>query len=48
MQMDKVKPLFEAFVGAYDQEASKRIWEKQSKQFKNFWESRIMSNGSDL
>ena len=48
MQMDKVKALFEAFIRAYDQEASKKIWEKQSKEFKDFWESRIMSNGGDL
>ena len=26
MQMEKIKPLFEAFVRAYDQEASKKIW----------------------
>jgi len=47
-QINKTKPLFETFIKTYDQETSKRIWKKQSKEFRRFWEDRIMSNDRAL
>jgi len=48
MQTEEIKKLFEEFTRTYDQKKSQTIWEKQSKQFREFWQKRIMVNQGDL
>ncbi len=48
MERDKIKLLFEEFVKTYDEKKSKEIWNKQSKQFREFWRTRVMKGDDDL
>lgn len=48
MKIEETRQLFENFINNYDLEKSRKTWEKQSNQFKNFWKDRIMSEGSEL
>ena len=48
MDLEKTKHLFESFISTYDQKKSQATWEKQSKQFKDFWKNRIMVDKGEL
>jgi hypothetical protein len=46
--MQNTKPLFEAFIKNYDSVKSQEIWKKQSQQFRDFWQARIMPDDGTL
>ena len=48
MKTEEIKKLFEEFARTYDQKKSQVIWEKQSRQFHEFWERRILEGTEDL
>ncbi|HIE15168.1 TPA: hypothetical protein EYP70_07845 [Candidatus Bathyarchaeota archaeon] len=48
MERDKIKSLFKEFAKTYDERKSKEIWNKQSKQFREFWRTRVIKGDDDL
>ena len=48
MDKDKIKSLFESFVKNFNQKKSQETWDRQSKQFQDFWKDRIMNGKGDL
>jgi len=48
MDLEKVKILFKNFASNYDQKKSQIIWDKQSRQFKDFWNGRVMEDKDEL
>lgn len=46
--MQDVKPLFEAFIRNYDCVKSRETWKRQSQQFRDFWQDKIMSGSNNL
>jgi Endonuclease NucS C-terminal domain len=47
MQKQDIQSLFSSFLTNYDPEAKDATWEKQSKQFRDFWEIKIMPGGKE-
>ncbi len=43
MEKQQLNQLFNSFLANYDTEAKNAVWEKQSKQFHDFWVTKIMS-----
>ncbi len=43
MERQQIQQLFKAFLSRYDAESKDSIWAKQSQQFKDFWNKRIVS-----
>jgi len=48
METEGMEKLFEDFVKTYNQEKSQGIWERQSRQFRKFWQDKILSEKGDL
>jgi hypothetical protein len=42
MEIQKIKELFDNFLSGYDMGSKDNIWEIQSKQFRDFWETKII------
>lgn len=47
MEKQQIQQLFNAFITHYDNEVKDAIWEKQSRQFRDFWETKIMNGGRE-
>ena len=43
-----IKAYFHDFYSKYKESESNNIWEQQSDQFKDFWNTRIMNGGQPL
>lgn len=48
IETKQLKRLFEDFARVYNQKKSQVVWEKQSEQFREFWEKRILEGNGDL
>ena len=48
METKQLKRLFEDFARVYNQKKSQAIWEKQNRQFREFWKKRILEGKGDL
>jgi len=44
---EQIQTLFKSFLANYESETKDNIWKKQSKQFRYFWETKIMSGGKE-
>jgi hypothetical protein len=44
MDKEEISRLYQAFINNYDKEKSKLIWIEKSKQFRDFWNNRILNN----
>lgn len=47
MEKQQIQQLFNQFLTHYDTEAKDVVWEAQSKQFRDFWNTKIMSGGKE-
>ncbi len=47
MTLVELKSLFETFINHHNEEAKNKIWTRQSAEFREFWEEKIMTTNTE-